>query len=87
VTAVAPGRERPSKRRAAKRNNEFSPSNMGCHKSGQTANSGGLASCIGRSPERAESVTAFRERSLGAPDVVPGEVHKGSQPSGGEVSG
>jgi hypothetical protein len=34
-----------------------------------------LASGIGRSPERAESVTAFRDRSLGAPDVVPGEVH------------
>jgi DNA polymerase-4 len=43
--------------------------------SGQTTNSGGLASGIGRSPERAESVAAFRNRSLGAPDVVPGEVH------------
>jgi hypothetical protein len=26
---------------------------------------------IGRSPERTESVTAFRDRLLGAPDVVP----------------
>src|SRR5947209_2852608 len=37
--------------------------------------SGGLASDLGHGPERAESVRVFRGRSLGAPDVVPGEVH------------
>jgi hypothetical protein len=38
-------------------------------------NSGGLASGIGGGPERAEPVTAFRDRTLGAPDVVPGKVY------------